>query len=68
LNEKRVYNIYAERWGSTPADQYVRSDVIQVGVGVPIPEFSRMFAAAVSTISATLILLVLRLRRAPQRW
>jgi len=68
LNEKRVYNIYAERWGSTPADQYVRSDVIQVGVGVPIPEFSRMFAAAVSAISATLILLVLRLRQAPQHW
>jgi hypothetical protein len=40
FNERKVYHIYAEKWGSASDDQYIRSDIVYIGVGVPIPEFS----------------------------
>jgi len=61
FTEKKVYQIYAEKWGLTPDDQYVRSDIVYIGVGVPIPEFS--FSALLLTFIALTITYALIKRR-----
>ncbi|MBS7651051.1 DUF4430 domain-containing protein [Candidatus Bathyarchaeota archaeon] len=57
LTEPKVYNVYAERWGSTAQDQYVRSDLVQVGVGVPIPEFQNIQTLTIVILAAFTITL-----------
>jgi hypothetical protein len=57
LSEPRVYDLYAERWGSTAQDQYVRSDPVQVGVGVPIPEFQQIQSLTILILAAFTITL-----------
>jgi len=59
LPRSGVYNIYAERWGDSAEDQFIRSDTVQVGVGVPIPEFHLQavpftFAALIVAVFAVL--------------
>ncbi len=61
FTEKKVYQIYAEKWGSTPDDQYVRSDIIYIGVGVPIPEFSSS-ALLLTFIALTMAYTLIRRR------
>jgi hypothetical protein len=57
LAESKVYDIYAEKWGETTEQQFVRSNITQVGVGVPIPEFNQYLPAMLIIIFATLIIL-----------
>jgi carboxylesterase type B len=54
LGEKKVYNIYAEKWGDTSQNQFVRSDIVQVGVGVPVPEIHYLFPVFVACVAAVL--------------
>jgi len=59
LTESKVYDIYAEKWGNTPEEQFIRSDLIKVGVGVPIPEFNTGIQFLIGII-VTLSLLLTR--------
>jgi prenyltransferase beta subunit len=50
LSDIQVYGIYAAKWGTTPEEQFITSDVVQVGVGVPIPEFSSLLPLLASLL------------------
>lgn len=56
LTESKVYDIYAEKWGETTEEQFIRSDIAQVGVGVPIPEFNQYLPVMLIIIFATLFI------------
>ena len=56
LTESKVYDIYAEKWGETTEEQFIRSDIAQVGVGVPIPEFNQYLPLMLIIIFATLFI------------
>jgi hypothetical protein len=56
LTESKVYDMYAEKWGETMEDQFIRSDIGQVGVGVPIPEFNKYLPAMLIIIFTTLFI------------
>jgi hypothetical protein len=56
LIESRVYDVYAEKWGETTQEQFIRSDIAQVGVGVPIPEFNQFLPAILIVLLATLFI------------
>lgn len=57
LSESKVYDIYAEKWGETSEEQFVRSDIAQVGVGVPIPEFNTLTPIILSIALSTLFII-----------
>jgi hypothetical protein len=57
LTESNIYNIYAEKWGETSEEQFIRSDIAQIGVGVPIPEFNHYLPAMLIIFLATLFIL-----------
>ncbi len=57
LTESKVYDLYAEKWGETREEQFIRSDIAQVGVGVPIPEFNQYLPAMLIIFLATLFML-----------
>ncbi|MBS7658782.1 MAG: prenyltransferase/squalene oxidase repeat-containing protein [Candidatus Bathyarchaeia archaeon] len=65
FNEKKVYCIYAEKWGSTPEDQYVKSDIVYIGVGVPIPEFSSqiLFLTFIILTETWILMKIMKRRR-----
>jgi len=50
LSDMQVYGIYAAKWGTNPEEQFITSDVVQVGVGVPIPEFSSLLPLLASLL------------------
>jgi hypothetical protein len=56
LTESKVYDIYVEKWGQTTEEQFIRSDIAQVGVGVPIPEFNQYLPLMLIIIFATLFI------------
>lgn len=56
LTESKVYDIYVEKWGETTEEQFIRSDIAQVGVGVPIPEFNQYLPLMLIIIFATLFI------------
>jgi prenyltransferase beta subunit len=56
LTESKVYDIYTEKWGENMEEQFIRSDVGQVGVGVPIPEFNQYLPAMLIIFLATLLI------------
>ncbi len=55
LTDEQVYGIYAAKWGASTDEQYITSDIVQVGVGVPIPEFSYLLPLSIGLIIVTLI-------------
>lgn len=57
LSDPKVYNITVEKWGDTPEDQFIKSDVAQAGVGIPIPEFSSSLPIVWSITFLTLYIL-----------
>ncbi|MGQ9543862.1 MAG: prenyltransferase/squalene oxidase repeat-containing protein [Candidatus Bathyarchaeia archaeon] len=63
LSRPGVYNVYAEKWGVSPQDQFVRSDKVQVGVGVPIPEFYPQTTILMSTLLIVALLVVLKISK-----
>jgi hypothetical protein len=63
LHEKQVYKIYAEKWGDSSENQFIRSDIVQVGVGVPIPEFSYTLTLTTIIILAAFSILHLKSNR-----
>ena len=65
LTESKVYDVYTEKWGNTPEDQFIRRDLIKVGVGVPIPEFNTAIQFLIGIIIA--LSLILTKRRSPNR-
>jgi len=60
LTESKVYDIYAEKWGSTAEEQFIRSDLIKIGVGVPIPEFNAAIQFLIGMIIALSLILTKR--------
>lgn len=56
LTESKVYDIYVKKWGETTEEQFIRSDIAQVGVGVPIPEFNQYLPVMLIIIFATLFI------------
>jgi len=50
LSDIQVYGIYAAKWGATLEEQFTTSDVVQVGVGIPIPEFSSLLILLASLL------------------
>ncbi|WP_455281361.1 prenyltransferase/squalene oxidase repeat-containing protein [[Eubacterium] cellulosolvens] len=56
LTESKVYDMYAEKWGETMEEQFIRSDIGQVGVGVPIPEFNQYLPVMLIIIFTTLFI------------
>ncbi|WP_455368292.1 DUF4430 domain-containing protein [[Eubacterium] cellulosolvens] len=56
LTESKVHDIYAEKWGETPEEQFIRSEIAQVGVGVPIPEFNNYLPAMLIVFLVTLFI------------
>jgi len=68
LTESKVYDIYAEKWGETMEEQFIRSDIGQVGVGVPIPEFNQYLPAMLIIIFATLFIVRKRNSHKPSEY
>ncbi|MEM3606070.1 MAG: hypothetical protein QXE30_00220, partial [Candidatus Bathyarchaeia archaeon] len=56
---------YAEKWGSTPEDQYIKSDIVYIGVGVPIPEFSSqiLFLTFIILTETWILMKIMKRRR-----
>ena len=61
LSEIRAYNIYAEKWGDGPSNQFVRSDVLQVYV---TPEMRHLFLMLAACAAAVLYINCRSRRRA----
>jgi len=56
FNETSVYGICAEKWGDAPSSQFVRSDITQVGVGVPVPEIWHLLPVLALCVAAASII------------
>jgi hypothetical protein len=68
LTESKVYDMYAEKWGETMEEQFIRSDIGQVGVGVPIPEFNQYLPAMLIIVFATLFIVRKRNSHKPSEY
>jgi hypothetical protein len=60
LSNEQVYGIYAAKWGASLEEQFITSDPVQVGVGVPIPEFSSLLPLLTSLMFIIFLMLFKR--------